>query len=318
MASSYNSSTTDELIENALAESRPSSTGWRRANCPLCLARGEPTPDTKASWGININNGKWHCFRCHAKGMLSRLSDGDAEVEYVQRAVLTEENTPLHPPTYIEPPDSWEPLDSEDGRTALVYAPAREYLAARGVSWNTIRDARIGVCDAGYYSQRIVTPVLARHSDDWLGFIARTYLTGAELARATRRAEQEGKTFLRYAYPKWPTRGLCLLNERALDVVTDEPLIAVEGKFSAFPYWPDVCAFLGKPTSAQIALLGAVRKRPIAVVLDGDAWEEGFATAMQIRLLGAHAGYVRLPPKTDPAEGVDPTWLREEARRCIM
>lgn len=316
MATSYNH-TTDELIEAALEESRPSSTGWRRANCPLCLTRGEPTPDTKASWGINVTNGKWHCFRCHAKGALERLYNGDEDVQYIPRAIVAEENMPLHPDEYMEPPESWEPLDSEDGRESLVYKPARDYLLARGVSWDTIRDARIGVCDNGYYAQRIVTPVLARHSDNWIGFIARTYLTGEDLARATRRAEREGRTFLRYAYPKWPTRGLCLLNERALDVETDEPLIAVEGKFSAFPYWPNVCAFLGKPTSSQIALLGRVRKRPIAVVLDGDAWEEGFATAMQIQLLGARAGYVRLPPKTDPAEGIDPEWLREEARKCV-
>jgi hypothetical protein len=49
---------------------------------------------------------------------------------------------------------------------------------------------------------------------------------------------------------------------------------------------------------------------------DGDAWEEALMLAAQYRLLGHRAGYIRLPPKTDPDQ-VPHDWAMEEARRAL-
>ena len=48
----------------------------------------------------------------------------------------------------------------------------------------------------------------------------------------------------------------------------------------------------------------------------GDAWEEGWALAMRLRLHGMRAGSVRLPPRKDPDQ-VDPAWLRAAARASL-
>ena len=57
-------------------------------------------------------------------------------------------------------------------------------------------------------------------------------------------------------------------------------------------------------------------KRPVAIMLDGDAWEESWILAARLRFEGCRAGFVKLPPRTDPDE-VPLDWARNEARRCI-
>jgi hypothetical protein len=134
----------------------------------------------------------------------------------------------------------------------------------------------------------------------------------------------------KYLCARGSWRGQSIYNHAALLEQTDDPAIVVEGVIDAISVWPCGVALLGlsggtrdgagrvasrgMPTVEQVDALSLAR-RPLAVVLDGDAWEEGEATALQLRLLGARAGYVRLPPRTDPDE-VPASWLLEEARRC--
>ena len=74
-------------------------------------------------------------------------------------------------------------------------------------------------------------------------------------------------------------------------------------------------ACLGKPNEAHLALLQEAR-RPVVVVLDGDAWEEGEALSLRLRFEGLRAGFVRLPPKTDPDE-VSPALVWDWARASL-
>ena len=81
------------------------------------------------------------------------------------------------------------------------------------------------------------------------------------------------------------------------------------------PYWPHAVAFLGKPSHEQVDMLMDC-DRSIVIVLDGDAWREGWALAERLKLAGKRAAMVRLPPKTDPND-VDRRWLVTEARKAI-
>ena len=313
------SSEEDAMIADALNESVASSDGWRRANCPFCIVRGEPKPDTHMCWGVDTTNGYWHCFRCGAKGIYVPFAvDGAAAAQMVAKiatglggeALQLGVGEALHPAEYMDPPEGFVSLSGPDG-DALVLSRAREYMARRGISPEVIEAAGVGACLSGFYADRIVIPVRARGSNRWHGFVARSYLSAAEQARI----ESTGQRFMRYLYPRWPNRGKCLLNERALDARTERPVMAVEGSFDAMPYWPDVVAFLGKPSRNHVKLLKA-SKRPVAVVLDGDAAAESEALARELALDGVPVGWVRLPPKEDPCS-VDRAWLREAADNCI-
>jgi hypothetical protein len=103
-----------------------------------------------------------------------------------------------------------------------------------------------------------------------------------------------------------------LYNHKALHLEADGPAMVVEGVFDALPYWPNAAAMLGKPSIWQVQAMSC-SSRPVVVVMDGDAHEEGWALAQVLRFNGIDAKALRLPPKTDPND--DPTWVKEEIRK---
>jgi DNA primase len=202
-------------------------------------------------------------------------------------------------PADLGPPESFLPLFEEPGRSALVTEDARAYLLARGLGPAKWGAAGIGACTSGLYAGRVVVPVLAP-SGEWLGFVGRAWTKKADMP---------------YRNARGMKRVDLLYNEATLGAASDDPVIVVEGVFDALHVWPDGVAVLGKPSAGQVAKLACCR-RPIAVVLDGDAWAEGEALSLKLRLSGQRAGFVRLPPKIDPDE-IPLEEIRAAARECI-
>lgn len=274
-----------EAVASAFARARPSRTGWWRTNCPLCVSKTGKV-DKHQSLAIEAATGWYRCWKCGARGRVDGLDDiDDAE--------------PIAPvDDAIEPPEGWESLE-EGGSIAIA---AARFMQRRGVRDEACEEARVGVCVRGQYRGRVVVPVLARDGRTWRGFVARTF----------RRDDQRRK----YLYPAGMRRGELLYNERRLLASSPDPVLVVEGVFDALPLWPDAVACLGKPSRRQVELLVECG-RPIAVCLDGDAWQEGAALAFRLRVDGVAAGSVRLPPGEDPGT-TPPRWIRERARRCIV
>jgi DNA primase len=100
-----------------------------------------------------------------------------------------------------------------------------------------------------------------------------------------------------------------LFNKSELFIDTPAPIFVVEGVFDALALYPHAVAVLGKPTTAQENII-AKTKRPICVALDGDAWQEGWAFAMRLRVRGRTAHPLKLPPCEDPAT-LGLAWLKE-------
>lgn len=258
------------IIEHA----KPTHSGWYRVDCPFCFSRVGKA-DRKRSLGLRADTGFWHCFRCGAVGRT-----GEDDLRDFPLFEVREED-----PEALAPPPGFYSFASEPGRSAEVLAGGRDLLRRRGVPDAIVAEVGIGGCAGGKYAGRVVVPVRAS-TGDWVGFVARDW---------------SGLSERKYLYPRGMQKGLVLFNERALLVETDAPAFAVEGVFDAFSVWPDGVAFLGKPTEDQIGALVAAR-RPIVLLLDGDAHREGWALAMRLRLAGQRSGSIRLPPRTDPDE----------------
>ena len=270
------------IAEQALPYCKPSGNGWLRGPCPFCEMEGHR--DRKASFGVSPS-GIYSCFRCGRKGKVDVPAD-------LQQAAPTGERAPMGPP------EGFEPIWERDAWEAECYAEARAYLAKRGVGRALAREVGIGAVLSGRYHHRVVAPVLGDEGV-WLGWVGRTW----------------GKSDRPYIYPEGEWRATSMFNHACLRVETDEPALVVEGFFDALAYWPDSAAVLGKPSEWQVDALVESR-RPVAVVLDGDAWREGWSLGELLRFRGQRAGSVRLDAGLDPDE-VDRGWLREEARRCL-
>jgi hypothetical protein len=279
-------------VEDALRGAR-FGREWIRISCPFCADDGHV--DRKLSLGVSASTGYYHCHRCATKGRLENAPDPTAE-EYRPEAKVER--------VVVEPPPEYAALCSP----ALSIDPARDYMKARGLGARELwRKYQIGAAADGFWAGRVIIPMLAHDNDDWLGWIARLWCKSAPNA--------EGRHAMKYLYPRGMPRGQTFWNHRALFLDTDDPVMIVEGVFDALPHGDNAVACLGKPSHAQVDWLSET-KRPIAVVLDGDAWGESWALAAKLRFNGQRAGTVRLPPKTDP-NTIDPARLLDAARKCI-
>ena len=273
-------------VEAAFREAKKTATGFYRTTCPFCYER---VGKLDKRFSLAIKPGAWtfRCWRCGTRGKLPNAPDGGAGLEY----------TPPDPSTFkLDAPIGFIPLLSEELRGALMARPAWAYLEKRGVSQQTVMEASVGVAFSGRAAGRIVVPIFGRDDQTWRGWVGRAWSKHVEA---------------RYKYPPGMPRGKMLYNEHALTYETKVPLALVEGVFDALPHWPHVSAFLGKPTEDQLELL-LTAKRPLVVALDGDAWMEGEALAMRLRLAGKTATHLRFAPRSDPGN-LAPGGLREAA-----
>jgi hypothetical protein len=278
----------NDIVLAAVEGKHRGSSEFVKVNCPFCPERAGKE-DRSRSLSLNERTGWWRCFRCDIRGRLT----GNFE-EHVRDATPTVRRAPPKLPEYI-------PLWEGDGRTASATAPARAYLRKRGlVDEDVWREAQIGVALKGRFENRIIIPALHHErGKPWLGYVARTwakhprpYLNATDMATGT-----------------------FLYNQRTLDEETGYPALVVEGCFDALAFWPHAVALLGKAKPAQVDILSTAR-RPVVVVLDGDAWREGWALTAELRLRGVRCGMVKLPPRKDPDE-MDHAWLIDEARKSL-
>jgi len=64
------------LVSHIHGKSRRSSGGWQSFNCPACVKRGEPRPDTKQRGGLKFEGDTivYHCFNC---GFVAKFESGN-------------------------------------------------------------------------------------------------------------------------------------------------------------------------------------------------------------------------------------------------
>ena len=260
----------DEMVTVAAHGARASARGYARINCPVC-AIALSKRDRKRCMSVNVLTGWYQCWRCGATG---RLVDFEPTGE------------PAPEPTRAKTrlPEEFYLLGEEPGLSAGVLRPAREYLRGRGLSERVVGAAGLGACFDGRYAGRVIVPIT--YEGELLGWVGRVWAKRA---------------FRPYLYADDMPRGTTLYNRAVLDVECDEPCFAVEGTLDALALWPVGTALLGKQSEPQVQLL-VKAKRPVVVVLDGDAWEQGWMLSLRLQFEGQVAGAVRLPPGVDPDE----------------
>lgn len=278
----------DGLILESIAGKRANAEGWVRVCCPLCEER-KGSRDRNFSLAVQVQSSVFTCWRCGAKGKVDEdLSDG-----------MPEPRAPADAPEerkVFDPPEGFEPFATLVN--SIFARPAWEYILRRLPEATVLRYG-LGACMFGRLAGRIVIP-LQYPDGAWSGWVARDWT---------------GKLRPKYLYPPGMSRGV-MFNRKALEVETDEPVLVVEGCFDALPHLPHAVACLGKPTAHHSELLLAA-KRPLAIALDGDAWVEGYALALQLRHCGKQAGFIKFDPGTDPGDFANTSGLRELARTCI-
>lgn len=291
--------------------------GWNRANCAQCEDL-DGTEDYKASLGFNTNTQGYNCYKCGAHGRLpdnyaaQLLDDAGAIEDVVLGDGESEEVQPVEQPYGLT-----SALDV-DWALHFLTGPKGDFslgAQCRALSRQCVEEACVGCVPHPVAGQmklrnRVIVPVpdYFDPSNPLRGWVAR---------------DVTGKALAPYLNSRNMQRDEILFNEPALYVQTDDPVFVVEGTMDALRLWPNAVAVLGKPIPPHVDLiLGA--KRPVVIMLDGDAWEDGRAFALMIqfkdRKQAVQVGNLKLPPKVDPddygyAHGWD--FIREAGLRTI-
>lgn len=262
-----------QLVSEAVVSKRAGGTGYVRVDCPVCLYKLGKA-DRKQCLSYNVTSRYWMCWRCSARG---RLHTDDLD--------FVPEDLPKVEHVKLQLPAEHVLLGGEPACSSVVFSEALAYVTnTRGLSLDMVRDLRIGACIGGRFSGRVILPVYDTH-DVLRWYVGRSW---------------KAKSVLPYLYPVGAREGV-VFNERALDVQTDVPALVVEGMFDAYALWPHGVAVLGKTTEKHLERLRHAQ-RPVVLVPDGDAWQEGLAQLQWLRMRGVCSGLLRLPPRKDPDE----------------
>lgn len=133
--------------------------------CPFCPDRGF-SEDTKFHFGLNLEKGWAHCFRCdwkssnflHTARMLAREFEVPFKLQY--REMPEKEEEPKEPETTAIVASGLPPeYEKFTGAADRIEKRARAYLHSRGISLLQISKYKIGYAAAGAYGWRILFPV---------------------------------------------------------------------------------------------------------------------------------------------------------------
>lgn len=154
--------------------------------CPFCAGQHD-TASNRRVFGINLNTGFAHCYRCDwgSKSLTYtvrtlcetfdlpfdlqlRLSAGAEEAE------RTDVKADIPKPTAL--PDEYEKFIGSDD---LIERKARRYLKQRGIGRDLIKRYHIGFAAAGKFAWRIIIPVIGEDGITY-GCVGRDFSGKAE------------------------------------------------------------------------------------------------------------------------------------------
>lgn len=227
-----------------------------RYNCPFCISKRNKA-DTDKKFYVNCLNGKFYCFKCHAKGKLSIELDLSSCSDVYERILNRVENGG----ETIENVDNV--CNNKGDDTGLCFVPnipigkdtlAYAYCFKRGITDEMIDFYNIRLGKGDLFG-RIVIPNKLYLNGSWTDmYSARSYLG------------QEPK----YLNPDECDKSNIVFNLHNIEEGSD--IYVVEGVLTAICAGKDAVAVYGcHPSETQINMIVSKKPKNIYCVLDNDA-----------------------------------------------
>lgn len=241
-------------------------------NCPRCREENDDIPDNKYNLEINLKIGKYHCWKCEAKGNISYLikkygdrdllSDYYAAIKDLKEAKYLDIN--LFQDTGEDEDDEWvvrlpETFTSIDLSTCKKKKLV-EYLNKRHISQDIIDFYGIGYTtwDESSWNMRdrIIIPSYDVNGD-------LNYWVGRDFV------EKAGTKKTKYCNPKTEKEAIICHEDK---IQWDADIVLVEGAIDCI-YYPNAIPLLGKILSKDSLLFNKLYEKAngkIFICLDGD------------------------------------------------
>jgi len=286
-----------DILDEILGERQKSNEGKQQVSydCPVCSEdiKGLNKGDGKGNFEVNYRLGVYKCWACSethgTHGSLRKLMniyapkrvkeryfslvDG-SDFEYAEANIITEKIG--LPKEYISLINNTK----EDYQTIKV----KRYLKSRAITQEIIIKNRIGFCQKGKYSGRVIIPSYDEYGE-LNYFISRSYVNHK----------------MKYLNPVTSKEDI-IFNEDKID--WNKNLFLVEGVFDSL-FIPNSIPMLGKVMSNK--LWDSIYKRltkKIFIVLDSDAWNDAIKLYKKLDggKLKEKVFLTRVPDNTDVAD----------------
>ena len=260
--------------------------------CPFCH-------HNKKKFAVNSNNLRWHCWHCGAKGghiiwllkklnlsrdIVARFKEVLSDVDIKRYKTTTAQST-LFLPSEYKP--LWKPSKS------YQYLHAISYLKDRDIRSEDILRYRIGYCEEGPYSGRVIVP--SYDSNNQLNyFTARSFFEGG----------------MKYKNP--PVTKNIVAFENLIN--WNEPVILCEGMFDAIALRRNAIPLLGKtlPKVLERTLLEN-KVKEVVIFLDNDARDDAVKMEQRLQQYGIATKLVITGEKDASQMGFEESWKAIDA-----
>jgi DNA primase len=278
-----NTSRVTILLESVLGKSKPTSKENLAFYCPFCH-------HTKRKLEINLALQHWHCWVCNASGkklttLFRRLNiDKDKTsklYELLEDGSLPTKQINQQINTTVRLPDEFKPLWITND-VSPEFRNAFAYLKRRGVTILDIIKYRIGYCETGLYSGKIIIPSFDK--DGQLNyFVGRAFY--ADDAFKHKNPDVSKNIIGFELFINWQL-----------------PVILVEGAFDAIAIKRNTIPLFGKTINDALKTqIIDNNVTDIYICLDKDARKQALETANYFMSKGIRVYFVDLKQK-DPSE----------------
>jgi DNA primase len=270
------------------------SPGWVNIRCLFCQ-------DKTNHLGINLKSKRWHCWKCHRKGLITKVISTIEHRDFNLEELIDEFRSEFIG-THL--PKRRDPTGLPKESLHILPTIHKDYLRRRGFDPVEIQDMyHVKACwEGGDYKFRLIIPIYMNFR--LAGFTAR---------------DVSHKSPIRYR--NQPKHECPVLPERWVYNIdrVEETVVVVEGAFDVWRMGNGFVSFMGtEVTTAQTAALVNKGVRRAIVLYDPE--EEAQATAEQIAYdLGMFITDVEqveldLPEGQDPADlsPQDAAYLRSQ------
>ena len=233
---------------------------------------------------INISSQKWHCWVSNSGGhsLYSLFKKINADSRYFSElkdlVFISTKKGEVESKVIVSLPIEYKPLWKSS--KSLFYKHALKFLKKRGITKIDLQKYKLGFCDDGIYSNRIIIP-----SYDENGilnyFVGRSFMGGG----------------MKYKNPN-VSRDIVPFD---WFIAWSYPIVLCEGVFDAISIRTNSIPMLSKkPSNSLLRKIFEKQVKTIYIALDNDAKKDAYYLSEFFKDFGIDSKVVNLPKNKDP------------------
>ena len=233
---------------------------------------------------INISSQKWHCWVSNSGGhsLYSLFKKINADSRYFSElkdlVFVSTKKGEVESKVIVSLPIEYKPLWKSS--KSLFYKQALNFLKKRGITKIDLQKYKLGFCDDGIYSNRIIIP-----SYDENGilnyFVGRSFMGGG----------------MKYKNPN-VSRDIVPFD---WFIAWSYPIVLCEGVFDAISIRTNAIPMLSKkPSNSLLRKIFEKQVKTIYIALDNDAKKDAYYLSEFFKDFGIDSKVVNLPKNKDP------------------